>query len=139
MQEEHRKNTKNSQQDIEIAVLAKEMEHMGKNVEVLRIQLVDKMREVTEVVRSFIEIANGKVDIEIYTEDKRQLGLKLRDMQEEIDANTEFRKAYDAIKQGGEAAKKTIWGFSQGSLSLLISILTFITLTVSVIGLFKNT
>lgn len=133
-----KEEAKNVKQDIEIAVLAKEVEHMGENLNSFKESIGERMQSLTEVIKGFIEIANKKVDRDIYLEDKRQLGIQLARMEDDIKQNTDFRKTYVATKNGQETERKTIWGFSQGSISFIISLLTLVTLGVTVIGIFAN-
>lgn len=133
-----KEEAKNVKQDIEIAVLAKEVEHMGENLNSFKESIGERMQSLTEVIKGFIEIANKKVDRDIYLEDKRQLGIQLLSMQDDIKKNTDFRKTYIATRNGHAAERKTIWGFSQGSITFLISILTLVTLVAAVIGIFSK-
>lgn len=132
------KSKKNIEQDVEIAVLAKEVEHMGKSVETLNISMSEKIKTLTEVVRSFIEIADKKLDRDTYLSDKLAQGQELAKIQDRLKVVEDDHKTIAIRQQAIGEDRKKIWGISQGSLSFLISVLTLITLGAAVIAIFAK-
>lgn len=128
---------KDSTQDVEIAVLTKEVEHMSKSVLSLEKMMSERVNSLTETIRSFIEVANKKVDRDIYLEDKRTTSIQISELKSEVKKNTDFRKEYVVADHTRDETEKKIWGFSQGGISSIISILTIITLIAAVIAIFK--
>lgn len=137
MSEETTTRKKNVQQDVEIAVLAKEVEHLGKSVDTLNATMSDKIKNLTDVVRSFIEIADKKVDRDTYLADKLAQGGELAKMQDRLKVVEDEHKTMAIRQEAIDSDRKKIWGFSQGGISLVISLLTMITLFASVLGIFK--
>lgn len=133
MLEESRKN----QNDVEIAVLAKEVEHMGDNLNSFKESMSERLQSLTEVIKSFVEIANKKVDRDLYLEDRREMAKQLELMESEIKKNTDFRKELTASQQGKSEGVKTVLGLSQGAISSVISLLTIVTLIAAVAALFQ--
>lgn len=131
MSEEHK------QYDVEIAVLAKEMQYVGDNLDSFKESVSERLQSLTDVIKSFIEISNKKVDNDVYLEDKRQLAFKLQKMETDIAANTDYRKVHSASESGKEQGLKSIWGISQGTVSMIINFLSIITLAAAVITIFK--
>lgn len=127
---------KNLKQDVEIAVLAKEVEHLGDSVDSLKISIGERINSLIDIVKSFIEIADKKIDRETYLADKKLHETEIHKMQEKLtnieNSHREMQITTNAIND----ERKKIWGMSRGTLSFFVQILTFITLLVTVLQLF---
>lgn len=128
---------KDNVQDVELAVLAKEVEHMGKSVDDFKKMLSQQIGSLGETIKGFIEIANKKVDRDVYLEDKRQQTITISEIKAEIKKNEDFRKTHTASQNAKEGERKTIFGVTQGTISTVINMLTIITLIAAVTAIFK--
>lgn len=128
---------KDSTQDVEIAVLAKELEHMVKNISSLEKTTAERIQSLTETIRSFIEVASKKVDRDVYLEDKRNMALQISELRADVKKNADFRKEMNVSIQTKNATEKNIWGVSQGTLQTIMSLLTLVTLVAAVVAIFQ--
>lgn len=128
---------KDSTQDVEIAVLTKQVEHMGDNLNSLKESMKEEMQSLKSIITSFIEITNKKVDRDVYLEDKRQMNLMFSELRETVRLNEDFRKESSISERTKSQTELKIWGVSRGTMSFIIGILTIVTLISAVSAIFK--
>lgn len=132
------KASRSAKHEVEIAVLAKELEHLGKSMDSLKLELSERMRGLTDVVRSFVEIADKKLDRDTYHNDKLELGKTLTEIQGNLSKIDKEHREMEIRQEAIESDRKKIWGLSQNTISFVISILTLISLAAAVVGIFAK-
>ena len=123
-------------QDVQIAVMAKEMQHLSEKISTLAGTFSDRFNSLTDVVRRFIDISENKVDRETYLADQKKTDDEIISMRLRLNALEDFQKGIEYGTQSREKEQRKIWGFSTGSISFVIQLLTLITLTAAVLKLF---
>lgn len=113
-------------QDVQIAVMTQEMKHFGQRIDSL-----------TDVVKRFIEISEKKLDRDIYLDDRRKTEDELRAHNLRLQSLEDFQKGTEFGQKAKETEQKKIWGMSNGTLGLIINLLTLITLVAAVFKLFS--
>lgn len=127
----------NIKQDIEIAVLAKEVEHMGDSLNSFKETIKGQMATLTSVINSFIEITNKKVNRDVYLDDRRQSAIAASKMDARMIEVENFCKETFISSKSSEKERRKILGISQNTISIIINLLTIITLVAAVMVIFK--